>query len=97
MALRNLRSHGSFSRVPVSLDPSGKPVFTDGALEEDSKLGSPATVGGVLFDPKRRGCASVFGSMVREELLQHWRSDGKTHVIGLVELYASILALRFWR
>ena len=124
MALRDLRSHGSFSRVRVSLDPSGveaikllrdrlisgkpraihaawqeKPmiVFTDGALEEDSDLGAPATVGGVLFDPKKPGCASVFGSMVPSELLQHWRSDGKTHVIGLVELYAAILALRFWR
>ena len=124
MALRDLRSHGSFSRVPVSLDPSGveaikllrdrlisgkprtihaawqeKPmiVFTDGALEEDSDLGAPATVGGVLFDPKKPGRASVFGSMVPSELLKHWRSDGKTHVIGLVELYAAILALRFWR
>ena len=124
MALRELRSHGSFSRVPVSLDPSGveairllrdrltggkprtihaawqeKPmiVFTDGALEENSSLGAPATVGGVLFDPKKPGRASAFGSMVPSELLQHWRSDGKTHVIGLVELYASVLALRYWR
>ena len=80
MARRDLRSHGSFSRVPVSLDPSGlealrllrdrlisskprtihaawqeKPmiVFTDGALEEDSKLGSPATLGGVCSTRKR--------------------------------------------
>ena len=35
--------------------------------------------------------------MVPDDLLSHWRSDGKTHVIGLVELYASILAFRFWR
>ena len=124
IARRDLRSHGSFSRVPVSLDPSGlealrllrdrlisskprtihaawqeKPmiVFADGALEEDSKLGSPATVGGVVFHPKAPGCASVFGWMVPEDLLRHWRSDGKIHVIGLVELYAAILALRFWR
>ena len=124
MALRDLRSHGSFSRVPVSLDASGlealkllkdrllfgKPrtihsawqerpmlVFSDGALEEGSKLGCPATVGGVLFDPERPGCASVFGSKVPEDLPSHWRSDGKTHVVGLIELYAAILSLRFWR
>ena len=70
-------------------------VFTDGALEEDSTLASPATVGGVMFDPKTPGCAS--GSIVPEDLLGRWRSDGKTHVICLVELYSAILALRFWR
>ena len=39
----------------------------------------------------------VFGCKVPEALLAHWRSDGGHHVIGLVELYAAIVALRYWR
>ena len=46
-------------------------VFTGGALEEECKLGSPATVGGV-FDLSAPGCASVFGSQVPCSLLQRW-------------------------
>ena len=59
-------------------------VFTDGPRGE-LKPWASATVGGVLFDPKKPGHASACGLMVPSELLQHWRSDGKTHVIGLVD------------
>ncbi|CAE7347850.1 unnamed protein product [Symbiodinium microadriaticum] len=41
--------------------------------------------------------AYVFGCQVPNEVLSHWRSDGRHHVIGLIELYPAILALRHWR
>ena len=41
--------------------------------------------------------AHVFGCEVPSGILDHWRSDGKHHVIGLVELYGAVLALRYWR
>ena len=50
-----------------------------------------------MFSPEHEGSASVFGCKVPEVLVRHWRSHGKKHVIGLVELYAAILSLRHWR
>ena len=76
----------------LSLDPSSVDAKR---LLRDRLVGRPLPRWErVLFDPKKPGCVLVFGSMVSDELLQRWRSDGKIHVIGLVELYASILALR---
>ncbi|CAE7829729.1 unnamed protein product [Symbiodinium sp. CCMP2592] len=123
MALRDLRTLGFTSRVPVSLDASGidalkilqqrlmhgkprviragwkeKPIllFTDGALEDDNHDHGPATVGAVMFKPNESN-VYAFGCEVPANVLSHWRSDGKRHVIGLVELYGAILALRHWR
>ncbi|CAE7710304.1 unnamed protein product [Symbiodinium sp. CCMP2592] len=123
MALRDLRTLGFTSRVPVSLDASGidalkilqqrlmhgkprviragwkeKPIllFTDGALEDDNPDHGPATVGAVMFKPDEPN-VYAFGCEVPTDVLSHWRSDGRHHVIGLVELYGAVLALRHWR
>ncbi|CAE7657217.1 unnamed protein product [Symbiodinium sp. CCMP2592] len=75
-----------------------KPIllFTDGALEDDNLDHGPATVGAVMFKPNEPN-VHAFGCEVPANVLSHWRSDGKKHVIGLVELYGAILALRHWR
>ena len=70
-------------------------LFTDGALEYD-EFGNPeASIGGVLIT--RDGKTSCFGCNVPKLLLQAWQSNGRTHVIGLVELYAAVVGLHTWR
>ena len=49
------------------------------------------------MEPQQEGSASVFGGPVPHDVLMHWRSDGIVHVVGLVELYGAIVALRHWR
>ena len=71
-------------------------IFADGALEDDNQNRGPAAVGAVMFLPDMES-AHVFGCEVPSGILDHWRSDGKHHVIGLVELYGAVLALRHWR
>ena len=39
---------------------------------------------------------SVFGTKVTSETLNLWRVDGKTHGVGLMELYAAVAALKTW-
>ena len=68
-------------------------LFTDGALEYED--GEPrATIGAVCVFPD--GNTEVFGSEVPVAVMDMWRQGGKTHVIGLVELYACVVALRHW-
>lgn len=70
-------------------------LFVDGALEYD-KDGNPwASIGGVMLT--RNGEAYCFGCDVPEQLLKAWQTDGRTHVIGLVELYAAVTGLNTWR
>ena len=38
-----------------------------------------------------------FGCKVPEEMLDLWRAGGKEHVIGIVELYACVVALNEWK
>eukprot|EP00439_Symbiodinium_sp_Y106_P014917 s3279_g2.t1 len=71
-------------------------LFTDGALEQSASLGCEASIGAVLFPPGH-GRAQVFGCAVPEPVLAHWRAAGSHHVIGIVELYAIVVALRHWR
>ena len=47
--------------------------------------------------PQQDGSASVSGGPVPPEALMRWQSDGKVHVVGLVELYGAVVALRHWR
>ena len=42
------------------------------------------------------GSNLVFGTKVPERILQSWQVDGKTHVVGLVELYAAVTAYKTW-
>ncbi|OLP90135.1 hypothetical protein AK812_SmicGene28330 [Symbiodinium microadriaticum] len=94
-ALRVLRDrllHGRPRTIKASAPTRPFLVFTDGALE-----GSQASIGGVLVKPQQDGSASVSGGPVPPEALMRWQSDGKVHVVGLVELYGAVVALRHWR
>ena len=71
-------------------------VFTDGACEteDDVFVGS---VWAVIFDPRNVADVKAFGVHVPEVLLNEWKSAGKRHLIGPVEMYAVILARSTWR
>lgn len=77
--------------------PVTKPwlLFTDGALEYEMDDKPSGTIGGVLVSPE--GNVEVFGAQIRDDLLERWQADGKTHVIGLIELYAVASALITWK
>ena len=63
-------------------------------MEYDENERSVATIGAVLLPPE--GVAKYFGCKVPRETVESWQTEGKEHVIGLVELYASVVALRNW-
>ena len=69
-------------------------IFTDCALEYGGN-DPVATVGGVLLTPD--GICEVFGASVPDKVVKLWHSDGKVHVIGLVELYACVVSLLHWK
>ena len=69
-------------------------IFTDGALEYEGN-DPVATIGGVLLTPD--GICEVFGASVPDKVVSLWQSDGKVHVIGLVELYACVVSLLHWK
>ena len=68
-------------------------VFTDGACEPDATDRYEASVGGVIFG--RGEQPRFFGGRLHESLIERWMVD-KKHIIGLVELYAIILARLLW-
>ena len=68
-------------------------VFTDGACEFSDDGKYEATAGGVLYSPD--GTSECFGGRVDGGLVSSWRSN-KDHIIGLVELYAVVLARSHW-
>ena len=70
-------------------------LFTDGALEYDGDGRPEATIGGVLIHRDRT--IFCFGCIVPESLMQAWQAGGRTHVIGLVELYAAVVGLNTWK
>eukprot|EP00435_Cladocopium_sp_Y103_P006857 s546_g2.t1 len=73
-----------------------KPIvlFTDGSLEYEDGL-PVARIGGVCL--LTDGTNLVFGAEVSSDLLQSWTEGGdKEHVIGLVEMYAVLVALNTW-
>ena len=101
-ALNLLKEHFMRGRPRTLLASRGELpflMFTDGALEEgQAKLGlPPATIGGLLLWPGRSQRAEYFGCAVPETVLEMWRADGKSHVIGLVELYAVVVGIRTWK
>ena len=67
-------------------------TFTDGASEYEGN-DPVATIGGVLIGPD--GTCEVFGASVPDDVMRLWQSDGKVHVIGLVELYACVVSITF--
>eukprot|EP00435_Cladocopium_sp_Y103_P011809 s4361_g3.t1 len=70
-------------------------LFTDGALEYEDDGKALATIGGVFIH--RDGSVLAFGCEVPAQILSVWQSSGRTHVIGLVELYAAVVGLNTWR
>lgn len=81
----------------ISISDTCRPhlVFTDGSLEYNEHGDAIAQIGGVLITSG--GEKRVFGTSVPSSYLEHWQSEGKTHVIGLVELYAFVVSLFSWR
>ena len=80
----------------IGISPKTKPflLFTDGALEYDEWSKPIAGIGAVLMCPNNANF--VFGTKVTSDILNLWQVDGKTHVVGLVELYASVTAFKTW-
>lgn len=68
-------------------------IFTDGSLEYNDKL-PPGRIGAVCIRPD--GATMVFGADVPSDVLEKFKSDGKEHVIGLIELYAVACAFSTW-
>eukprot|EP00435_Cladocopium_sp_Y103_P051984 s3318_g16.t1 len=77
--------------------PASKPwlLFIDGALEYGEHGNAVASIGAILISPSRN--TWYFGCEVPEDTLRTWQADGKEHVIGLVELYATVVALTEWK
>ena len=53
-------------------------------------------MGAVIFDSRNTEVVKAFGVHVPDILLEEWRSAGKRHLIGPVEMYAVILARSTW-
>ena len=75
---------------PVTLKTSERVIFCDGALE-----GGEAAIGGVLLPPCEEMPCEVFGGALPREIFDLLKGS-KTHAIGAVELYASVVALSHW-
>eukprot|EP00435_Cladocopium_sp_Y103_P002409 s2396_g1.t1 len=77
--------------------PASRPwlLFTDGALEYEECGNAIASIGAVLISPS--GNTWYFGCEVPKDTLTSWQAGGKEHVIGLVELYATVVALTEWK
>ena len=67
-------------------------VFTDGACEPGADGSYVASVGGVIIG---KSVKQYFGGTLDGSLVQRWM-NGKKHIIGLVELYAVVLARAHW-
>eukprot|EP00435_Cladocopium_sp_Y103_P073695 s366_g44.t1 len=69
--------------------PQTKPwiLFTDGSLEYDDS--------GAAMSPE--GVSRYFGCEVPAEVLKSWQVNGREHVIGIIELYACVVALAEWQ
>lgn len=83
---RRLRS-GKPRAVPWAREAKPVLVFTDGASE-----GEVHTIGGVLIDDKD---VLYFGFHVPDPLVELWLSSAE-HIIGMVELYAILVARVVW-
>ena len=80
----------------IHITPRSKPFLlsTDGALEYESSGKPTAGIGAALLCPDGRQLIS--GTKVEDEILKQWQVDEKFHVVGLVELYAVIVASKTW-
>ena len=67
-------------------------LCTDGACEPGADGSYVASVGGVIIG---KSVKQYFGGTLDGSLVRRWM-DGKKHIIGLVELYAVVLARAHW-
>ena len=93
--LRNKFNSGKPRTLVASETRRPHLVFVDGSLEYDDDGRPVACIGGVLC--ARNGDKQVFGCDVPGDLIEAWQAEGKTHVIGLIELYALVTALNTWK
>ena len=92
--LKHKLSSGKPRTLRVSCKTKPVLIFTDGSLEYPEGK-AEANIGGVCILPS--GHTEVFGARVSNELLDVWTEGGeKEHVIGLVELYAVLVAMKRW-
>ncbi|CAE7660014.1 unnamed protein product [Symbiodinium sp. CCMP2592] len=87
---------GEPRRIQVGSSGPSLVVYTDGACEPGAAR-SLCTVGGVLY-ASWNGAVKVryFGVTLSDSLVDLWAESGKKHLIGLVELYALVLARFVW-
>ena len=67
-------------------------IFTDGAYEDGDE---GATIGGVVIAPGMP--VEVFGALVPDQLISQWKSEGKVHLIGPIDMYAIVVARSLWK
>ena len=87
-------AHWMHNDLAKAIEALEQKKITDGALEYEASGKLIAGIGAVLMCPD--GSNLVFGTKVPERILQSWQVDGKTHVVGLVELYAAVTAYKTW-
>eukprot|EP00435_Cladocopium_sp_Y103_P030187 s1078_g7.t1 len=77
--------------------PQTKPwiLFTDGSLEYADSGAAVANIGALLVSPE--GVSRYFGCEVPLDILKSWQVNGREHVIGIIELYACVVALAEWQ
>ncbi|CAE7218164.1 unnamed protein product [Symbiodinium sp. CCMP2592] len=87
---------GEPRRIQVGSSGPSLVVYTDGACEPGAAR-SLCTVGGILY-ASWNGAVKVryFGVTLSDSLVDLWAESGKKHLIGLVELYALVLARFVW-
>ncbi|CAE7256827.1 unnamed protein product [Symbiodinium sp. CCMP2592] len=87
---------GEPRRIQVGSSGPSLVVYTDGACEPGAAR-SLCAVGGVLY-ASWNGAVKVryFGVTLSDSLVDLWAESGKKHLIGLVELYALVLARFVW-
>eukprot|EP00435_Cladocopium_sp_Y103_P036742 s2741_g9.t1 len=70
-------------------------LFTDGSLEYADSGAAVANIGALLVSPE--GVSRYFGCEVPLDILKSWQVNGREHVIGIIELYACVVALAEWQ
>lgn len=97
MVLRERMTSGRTKTLKVEQTRKLFALFTDGAFEQfrrqDSDSLGRATIRGALFCPD--GKIHVFGCNVDAALLEEWLCESQ-HPIGLIELYAIVVAYGLW-
>ena len=92
--LRDRLQHGKPRTLTAGIAKQPILIYTDGALEYETAGQSKGTIGGVFIHPD--GWVRAFGCKVPDNVMQSWTEGAKVHVIGLVELFAAVVAVCKW-